>query len=281
MPGRCPGQRLASAPFFSPDGEWVGFFDMQDMALKKVSIRGGPPLTLCEAPNDRGGSWGADDTIVFVSSGGAGVLPTLFRVAGTGGTPSVLLSSEDLNYGSLAWPEILPSNKAVLLSLAPLGGIFTQGRVGVLSLETGQIETVMEHGYYARYAPSGHLVFLLGGALMAVPFDLDRLAATGPPSPLVENVLTNPVTGASSFAFSQEGSLAFVSGGATVTENTLLWVDRRGASRPITGERRAYLTPRLSPDGRRLAVTVYDENIARGHLDPRLGTRCLDAAYVR
>ncbi len=261
------GTEAASSPFFSPDGQSVGFF--AEGKLKKVSLSGGAPLTLCSAPVNRGASWRPDDTIIFAPS----ITSGLFRVSAAGGTPKPL-TVPDRKKGELShrWPEILPGGKAVLFTIWT-GTTFDDARIGVLSLETGERRVLVEGGTYARYVPSGHLVYARTGGLLAVPFDLKRLEVTGPPASILEGVSMNPTFGAAEFSSSTDGSLAYVSGGSTVGERTLLWVDRKGAAQPLPAPPRGYRAPRLSPDGQRLAVGIEGTNsgvwlyeLARGTL---------------
>jgi eukaryotic-like serine/threonine-protein kinase len=245
-----PGTEGAESPFFSPDGQSVGFF--AEGKLKKVSLSGGAPLTLCGAPVTRGGTWGPDDTIIFAPSITAG----LFRVSAAGGTPKPLTVPDRKNgeYGH-RWPEILPGGSAVLFTIWT-GGSFDDARIGVLSLETGKRRILIEGGTYARYVPSGHLVYARAGGLLAVPFDLGRLEVTGPPVSILEGVSMNPTFGVAEFSSSADGSLAYVAGGSKVGERTLLWVDRKGQAQALSAPPRGYLSPRLSPDGQRLAVAI-------------------------
>ncbi|HYV29550.1 MAG TPA: protein kinase, partial [Candidatus Binatia bacterium] len=272
-----PGTEGAESPFFSPDGQWLGFF--AEGKLKKVSLSGGAPLTLCSAPLNRGASWGPDDNIILTLSFG---VSGLFQVSAAGGTPKPLtIPDGKKGEGSHRWPEILPGGKAVLFTNWG-GGSFDDARIAVQSLETGERRTLLEGGTYARYVPSGHLVYARARGLLAVPFDLKRLEVTGAPVSILEGVSMSS-TGAAQFSFSGDGSLAYVSGGLGIGERTLLWVDRKGAAQPIPAPSRGYISPRLSPDGQRLAVGIqttthsgvwlYD--LARGTL-----TRLAETALV-
>jgi len=246
-----PGTEGAESPFFSHDGQAVGFF--ADGKLKKVSLSGGVPVSLCSAPANRGGSWGLDDTIIFAPS----VTLGLFRVSAAGGTPKPL-TVPDRKKGEYAhrWPDILPGGRAVLFT-AWTGSTFDEARIGVLSLETGEQRILVEGGTYARYVPSGHVVYARAGGLLAVPFDLKRLEVTGSPIPILEGVSMDPTFGAAEFSSAADGSLAYVPGGSRVGERTLLWVDRKGAARALPAPPREYLSPRLSPDGQRLAIAIH------------------------
>jgi len=197
----------------------------------------------------------------------------LFRVSAAGGMPKPL-TVPDRKKGELShrWPEILPGSKAVLFTIWTGTTNFDKQRIGVLSLETGERRVLVEGGTYARYVPSGHLVYARAGELLAVPFDLKRLEVTGPPVSILEGVSTSPTLGVAQSSFSGGGSFAYVPGGPNDGERTLLWVDRNGAARPLPAPPRPYLSPRLSPDGQRLAVGIqgtpglwlYD--LARGTL---------------
>ena len=147
---------------------------------------------------------------------------------------------------------------------------FDSARIVVQSLETGERRIVVEGGSFPRYSPTGHVVFARPGTLLAVPFDLARLEATGPPAPVVEGVLWNRFTGAAQFALSRTGSLAYVPGSELAANAVLVWVDRRGGARPLPAPPRPYENPRLSPDGSRVAVDVNDDvwvyDLVRGTL---------------
>jgi hypothetical protein len=247
----------------------VGFFAQGK--LKKVSLSGGAPLTLCSAPSNRGGSWSPDDTIIFTPSLTSG----LFRVSAAGGTPKPL-TIPDRNKGEYGhrWPEILPGGKAVLFTVWT-GSIFDNAQIGVLSLETGEHRVLVEGGTYARYVPSGYLVYARAGGLLATPFDLKRLQVTGPAVLVLEGVSTGSTFGGAEFGASADGSLAYVPGGLSGAGRTLLWVDRKGAAQLLPAPPRGYISPRLSPDGRWLAVSIEGTNLglwlyelARGTLTP-------------
>ena len=251
-----PGTEDAGTAFFSPDGEWVGFYASR--RLKKVQLATGSVVTLCDAPNAWGASWGDDGTILFAPTLNSG----LFLISASGGVPSVV-TTPDSSQGEIShrWPEFLPRAKAALFA------IFTSEttRIAVLSLETGQHRVLIEGGTFARYAPTGHIVYARGGKLEAAPFDLENLEVTGQPVPLSAEVRTESGMGTAHFSISRDGSLAYVSPSGP-PEKTLLWVDRDGWIRPLTETRRIYDTPRLSPDGRRLAVTIWDERAEKAHI---------------
>jgi hypothetical protein len=214
-------------------------------------------LTLCSASVNRGASWGPDDTIIFTPTN---LQSGLFRVSAGGGTPKPV-TVPDHKKGELShrWPQILPGGKAVLVTIWTATS-FDTARIDLLSLETGKRRTLVEGGAYAQYVPSGHLVYARGGGLLAVPFDLKRLEVTGPPVPILEAVTMTSVTSAAEFGASADGSLAYVPGAEMSVERTLVWVDRKGAPEPLPAPPRAYMSPRLSPDGQRMAIAIVGPN---------------------
>jgi len=239
-----PGTEGAYGPFFSPDGRSLAFFS--ENQLKRVSLQGGEPMTICEARIPHGGSWGPDDTIVFADSEGT----KLSRVAASGGTKEVLLSKwQDRSF----YPEFLPGGKAVIISVrTPYNPDY--GEIAVLSPATGERHVVIKGGTNARYVASGHIVFARAGAILAAPFDLSRLEVTGPAVTLIQGIRIEE-WGAAQFALSQEGTLVYVKGGpAWIGKLTV--VDRQGMSKQLEAPAQAYGPISLSPDGQRVAVTV-------------------------
>ncbi len=191
------GTEGAQYPFFSPDGEWVGFF--ADRQLKKVSLAGGQPVTLCDAGDRRGASWGPDDLIVFATLESRG----LMRVSALGGAPERVTTLENGEAGH-HWLDVLPGGKAVLFTV--WSGGLEDARIAVQSLETGE-RRVLVDGTHPRYAPTGHIVFARADSLWAVPFDADRLEMTGAPTPVLEEVRVSGNIGLANFALASDGSL--------------------------------------------------------------------------
>jgi Tol biopolymer transport system component len=250
-----------SSPFMSPDGRWIGFFAQAAGGdLKKVSITGGPALTLGRYQgNPRGATWGADDTIVFATND---LSTGLLRVPAGGGEPKVL-TKPDPSGGEQdhLFPSMLPGSRAVLFTIAPSDGIADNSQVAVLDLTTGQRRTVIRGGSHAQYVDPGYVVYAVAGSLRAVRFDLDRLAVSSDPVPVVDQVMTFG-TGAGLFDVSRNGTLVLVPGGAsggTGTPRSLVWVDRRGNEESIPAPTRTYVFPRLSPDGQRVALDIRDQ----------------------
>ena len=249
------GTEGALAPFLSPDGAWVGF--ASGGALKKVSILGGPIVTLADIPGGifPGASWGADDTIILGSRSEA-----LYRVSGGGGEPELLVAP-DPERGEISYrfPDVLPGGEAVVFNLFTSASV-EQAQIVVHSLATGEQKVLVSGGAGARYVPTGHLVYGLSGTLRAVAFDEENLEVRGSPVPVQQGVSTKP-NGAVNFDFSQDGSLVYVTGGAEGgVQQTLVWVGRDGREEALSAPPRAYEYPRISPDGQRVAVSSRDED---------------------
>ena len=246
-----PGTDGATDPFFSPDGQWLGFFT--GGKLKKVSVSGGASMTLGDASAPQGASWGSQGMIAFGSEQAA----VLLQVSDAGGAPQAL-THLDKGETDHDWPEFLPGGKTVLFAAS--GDDRANGQVAIQSLATGARRNLIQGATHPHYAPSGHLVYAQGGNLMAVPFDLQRLALTGAAVPVVEGVLQSTSSGGAQYNFSATGSLVYVAGAVQATAgNTLVWVSRNGIEQPLPAPLHEYGLPRLSPEGRRLAVLIGDQ----------------------
>jgi len=235
-----PGTDGASSPFFSPDGQAVGFFVNEK--LKTVTLRGGEPRTICEANFPRPtGSWGDDGMIYFIGRDG------LSRVSAAGGDVELLAVESDPVAGN--YPQLLPGGKAVLMS----------SREGALyvSLETMEQKLLFEDAHYVRYVPTGHLVYERSGALEAVPFSLATPKVTSSPAPVIQKILFDSVYGSVQFAFSDNGVLVYVPGDDT-GKTIPTWVDRQGNEEPLDMPAQYYGTPKLSPNGEELAIVVKE-----------------------
>ncbi len=259
----------ARAPFFSPDGEWVGFVKGNG-PLMKVAFAGGPAVRIGgDANANRGMSWGPDGTIVFATSDPA---RGLSRISDAGDGEEQALTTPDTSRGEVnhLFPEFLPGGATLLFTIAYANGDF---RIAALDLDSGTYDTLIPGGSDAHYASSGHIVYGVDGTLRAVSFDPDRLAVHGTPVPVADGVVTW-LSGAASFAIADDGTLVYISGeaenaGSATARTALVALDRDGGTRPISGEYRAYGgPPRVSPDGRRIAVTVTE------------GTRGGDATHI-
>jgi serine/threonine-protein kinase len=262
---RLEGTRLVSGsgietpyqPFFSPDGDWIGYVTPQ--TLKKVPITGGAPITLAPLQRSRGASWGPDDTIVVATTASSG----LSLVPAAGGEPSVLTTlNEEAAEVTHRWPQWLPGGKAILFTVGAQDvGKFDDATLEVVEVATGERKVIHRGGTYGRYVPSGHIVYSEGETLFALPFDVDRLEATGSPVPVVEGVSASLGEGGAQYSVSNTGVLTYLGGGVGAPRYPALWVKRDGGTSPLLSEAGTYGHPRLSPDGTRLSLTVLrDDN---------------------
>jgi serine/threonine-protein kinase len=245
-------------PFLSPDEQWLGFY-VGDR-LMKAPVGGGPPVEISRvARRPSGVHWTPEGVIVFDQSEG------LFQVTADGGVPEALTeadATQDEFRHTL--PRMLPGGDAVLFTMQRSLFRWDNAQVVVQSLTTGERTVIVENGADARYVDSGHVVFVRSGTLMAVPFNLEGLEATGGAVALIEGVTqsTNVIssefdTGAAQYDMSDRGDLVYLPGGiAPDRTNRVVWVDQEGAEEPVLEEPGAYLSVRMSPDGQRMAYTT-------------------------
>jgi len=239
----------AQSPFFSPDGQWIAFF--AGGKLKKIAVTGGAALTLCDAPTGRGGTWGDDGAIVFAPN----VTQTaLMRVSSSGGTPASLTTAGEVLQAR--WPQILPGGKAVLFTSSSTLAAFNDADLVVQPLSGGAPKVIQRGGFYGRYAPSGHLLYVHDGTLWAAPFDLSQLAVSAPPVPLIEGVTSNAANGGAQLAVSASGTLVYLPGQGT-SGVPIHWMDHEGKTAPLRSAPSNWAALRFSPDGRRLALQLY------------------------
>jgi len=270
------GSENGRGGLFSPDGDWIAFIVQGQ--LKKARIDGGASLTVADLSAAMSGiyfsgTWGDDGEIVFNGPSG-----TLLRVSAAGGTPEEA-TTLDRGRGEIAhWvPEILPGGKA-LLYLALVAPSKRQDLV-VRSMETGETKVLLE-GITgpARYVPTGYLLFAREDNLFSVPFDLRSLELRGEPFPVAQDLEVD-VYGeyrTAQFDVSQDGTLVYLVDTPGIRTGSLVWVDRHGKATPVAEERNAYMVPRLSPDGGRIAFAVLDEGTGQRDvwvLDRNRGTR--------
>jgi eukaryotic-like serine/threonine-protein kinase len=296
IPGTESAPGTLYNPVFSPDGRSVAFFsgptgpsggssiaNVGAGTIKKIAIAGGTATTICDAGAPLGMSWSAEG-IVFASRG-------VWRVSANGGKPEQIVT---LKEGEVAQgPRMLPGGDAVLFTLATGApgsdsdsrnaalpttlDDWDKAQIVVQSLTTGQRTTLVEGGSDARYLSSAHLVFARGGVLFAVPFDSKRLHVTGQPIPIVEGVSRynlSPTTGAVHAAMSDTGSLVYVPGPtqlASLAQQRLALLDRKGGAEPLTLPPGPYGAPRLSPVGQQVAYHTDDGKEANVWIYDRSG----------
>jgi serine/threonine-protein kinase len=245
-------------PFFSPDGQSIGFFTGE---LKRIPVQGSVPVTLGRALSLEGVSWGEDDHIIV----GARAASPLYRIPAVGGTLQALtkLGPADLAH---RWPQVLGAHAVLFTASSSLSNM-DNANIEAVVLKTGEVKTVQRGGYYGRYLPSGHLVYAHQGVLFGAKFDLERLEVRGTPVPLLEDVATNPNTGGGQFDFSTEGTFVYAAGKNVAQGWQIAWLDASGKMQPLLAALGAYVHPRLSPDGRKLAVVgngdIYVHDLER------------------
>jgi serine/threonine-protein kinase len=258
-PGSMPiatGVQLRGV-FVSPDGQWVGF--VENNILKRVAISGGPTsvITALRAGTLRGAAWLADDTIVFATTANQSGLE---RVPAAGGD-SVVLTEPDRERGEAdhMWPEALPGGRSVLFTIT--AGSLDAAQIAVLDVQTREQKVLVRGGTHAQYAPSGHIVYTTGGTLRAAAFDVGRLELQSVPVTVLPRLVTT-TAGAGDFAIGDDGTLVYIDTQDTEIAGTrsLVWVDRQGVEEAIGAPARAYVYPRLSPDGTRIAVYLEEQD---------------------
>ena len=241
-----------SRPFISPDGRWIAYATQGK--LKKVPVEGGPAVDLAAA-DWAGGSWGKNGRLVYTRAYNTGLW-----IVSEGGGDERMLTAPDTAQGELGhwWPQLLPDGDHVLFTAyrTPI----ERATIEVLSIKTGKRSVLITGGVFGFYVPTGHLLYAVGETIRAVPFDLGRLAVTGPALPVVDSVAMNPSDGAAAFDVSENGTLAYLPVSSYVTESELMLVDRRGHETQALPRADRYNHPRLSPDGGRIAVDIRSAN---------------------
>jgi Tol biopolymer transport system component len=252
------GAEGAFDPFFSPDGEWIAFFAQNK--LKKISVQGGAPITICDSRVALGGSWGDDGYIVIANRNDAG----LYRVSASGGTPEVFTTlDKQKNESAHRWPQVLPGSKTVLYTSPTTPNQFDDADIVAYTPSSKQTKLVLHGGFNARYLPGGDLVYMHNGALYAVPFDAKKLETTGQPVLVVENVVTGPVTGAAQYSVSDTGTFVYVAGSAIDFSVSIYWLDGEGKFTPLREAPANYGYLALSHDGKRMAMSISDPKDVR------------------
>jgi serine/threonine-protein kinase len=250
-----PGTERAQQPFLSPNGQWVAFF--ADLKLKKVPVTGGAVQTLADVANPRGGWWGEDDTIVF-----AGTRTGLMRVSSAGGPvqPLTTLLGSEISH---RFPQVLPGGNAVLYTASTDVDIGTGAILYVQPLPSGDRIVVQPHGFFGRYTPSGHIVYMQDSALFAVPFDRQRLQILGRPGRVIDGVISDSSKGSAQFAASETGTLAYLPGQNLFDPRPIAWMDRQGTMTSLRAVPAHWNNPEFSPDGQRIAMDIRTD----GHTD--------------
>jgi serine/threonine-protein kinase len=244
-----PGSEGGTSPFFSPDGKWIGF--IAGPKLKKVALSGGTPVTLCDAPNFRGGVWAEDGSIYVVPN----VYVPISRIPADGGALSAVTSIRSKEGEQQhRWPDLLPGGK-VLIYTVGTGGDWDDALIVAERIGTGERKVLVKGGSSPRYLSTGHLVYARAGALYAVSFDARSLKVEGAPVEVARNVLLNAM-GFANMDVSRNGILAAAPSDASMGDLMLSWIDREGRAEPLKVVRQPYLSVGLSSDGGRAAVSI-------------------------
>jgi len=246
-------------PFFSPDGRWVGFVAPEDRKLKKIAITGGVAVSICDVPlmnSIYGPTWNSDDYIYI------GEPAEIVRCPANGDKPERVVELKPAEAAQR--PQLLPDGDALLFTLGTSSGRsgldrWANAQIVVQSLKTRERKVLIPVGSEARYAPTGHIVYMLGSALMAVRFDLNKLQVTGGPVSILDGVQRATQAGGADaqFAFSNNGSMIYIRGTAPVADTvSLVLMDRSGTQKPLNIPPGQYSAPRISPSGNQLAVEL-------------------------
>ena len=242
------GTEGASSPFWSPDSRFLGFF--ADGKLKKIDVAGGPPITLCDAPSSRGGSWSRDEIIVFNPVNNV----ALQKVSAAGGMPTaatVLGSGENAHRR----PFFLPDGRHFLYSAASAGAI-TGVSIYVASLDSADRKLLLGADANNAIYSQGHLLFLRETTLMAQPFDTQRLELAGEAFPIAEQIQVSGTTPPNGFFSASENGVLAYQTGTGAAGSQLVWFDRTGKQLGVLGEPAAYSEIELSPDGKQASVNL-------------------------
>lgn len=263
-----PGTEDAAFPFWSPDSLTIGFF--ASAKLKKIEAIGGPPLTICDAPNPRGGTWNQEGVILFAPN----LNVPLHRVPSSGGTPTAV-TSLDYSKGETThrWPQFLPDGRHFLYvagnPLTPRENPTNAILVGSLDSKESKL---LLHAHARAFYISGHILFLRLNTLMAQPLDVKRLELAGDAVPIADPVQENELTLSSIFSASENGLLAYLEGGSSAGRE-LIWLDRSGKKLGEVPGLDTYAAPRISPDGKSLLFSITSPNYEIWSYNTKLGVK--------
>ncbi len=260
-------------PFFSPDGQWLGFY--ADTKLKKISVNGGAPAVLAEARNARGASWGENGIIVasLINTNG------LYRVAADGSSPPVELTKLAHGESTHRWPQVLPGGRVAVFTVSDNLSDYENASVEAVDLKSGERKLLRSGAYYGRITPNGQLLYVHGGALFAEAIsgatgdvrDLKSLAPQGNPVAVLDDVASLSSSGTGQFDFSNNGVFLYASGKAAPDMWSMIGWDGptgklafgAGSSKTQSQifKNQPYFTPRFSPDGKRLALGIESRGL--------------------
>jgi serine/threonine-protein kinase len=251
------GTEGAVTAFFSPDSRWIAFGNGSE--LQKAAVGGGSPIAICTLSGTGffGGDWGLDDTIVFVPDYNGG----LWKVSANGGTPQPLLeASLAKDRVSYSDPQILPGGKGVLFTLASGRAVTADDQdVAVLASGGKDLQILIRRASHPRFLPTGQIIYVHEGALLAVPFDVSALTVTGTPTTVIEG-LGRTWSGDADYSISDNGTLVYEADTGAATGGMFALVDRNGLAQPVSARRGNYSEFSISPNGRTIASRVFAVN---------------------
>jgi serine/threonine protein kinase len=242
---------------FSPDCQWIAF--APGNVIRKASVFGGAPVSVCDVGAQlRGIWWGADHNIYF-----GHISSTIFRVSENGGTPEPV-TRLDTAAGEIShrFPALLPDGHSVLYTIK-FNNItsFDEAAIAVIDTRSGTKKVLIRGGSYARYLPTGHLIYGRGSYVYAVPFDLEKLDVTGPPKQLFRGGWMNPFSGEVNIGFSNDGTMLYVPQGVeSYTISRVKWIDFQGRVTPLVDTAGSYFSAALSPDEQKVALHIQAAN---------------------
>ncbi|MCX6173795.1 MAG: protein kinase [Ignavibacteriales bacterium] len=256
-PVLIPGTENASTPFFSQDDKWLGFFT--NGKLEKISLGSGTPVVLADVGDNRGGTWGKNGSIVYSASPTEG-LSLISEAGGTAKKITTIDSTKKIER-THRWPSFLPDGEHVLFTVGTLTSpdYYENASIDVVDIETGERKTLIKNASTARYINSGHILFSRSGVLYLVPFDVDRLEVKGEPVPVVEGVFSETTTGITNYMVSDNGTLAYIPGAIEGGSRKIVKINMKGEVTSLDSVGHPYLEPRLSPDNKKIALVIRDE----------------------
>jgi serine/threonine-protein kinase len=252
-PVELPEARGGFNFFFSPDSQWLAFF--RGGTVYKIAVAGGAAVPIADYMQGGGGDWSPDGTIILGGGSGLWLVPR-------GSKPAQITKVENGVRAHLA-PHFLPGGKAVLYTAISGERTVTATAIEAVSLKDGSRKEVLRGAVCGQYLPSGALVYVTNGVLYAIGFDPETLETRGTAVPLVADVQYNSPTGLTNFSLSTNGMLVYRKGQATAPSNssepaTLDWIDASGKHSPLVNDPQRFSRPRISPDGKQLAVLISD-----------------------
>ncbi len=253
-----PNAKGFGNPLYSPDNRWLLMPDYTKRLLVKVPLSGGAPVPIAPFDMPFLGDWGTDGHIYWTSS----LISAVIRTPENGGKNEPVTQLDlERQERTHRFAKLLPGGKALMFTVAS-GEIdsYDDARIDAIDLATKKRKVLVQGGTCARYSPSGHIVYARGGSLYAVGFDPRALEVTGTPVKVLDGVLMSTNIGKAYFDISPAGDLAYAAGPVENGERILHWVDRQGKATPLPLPPRSYLNPRISPDGKLLAVEVEGPN---------------------